>query len=101
VYRVGYMETPDLAGAEFALALFERLGRQVEGLTHVMQYTSLRSRRVKEGRGEKLWKRIPEAIRGWAIDVLWNGIDEVVGGIGKGWRVPVAEVLSVGTVAEI
>ena len=105
VYRVGYMETPDFTAAEFTLYLFEKLGRQVDGLTHVLQYTALKARR-EEGqggrRGIRGWvKRIPETIRGWAIDTAWSGVDEVIGGVGKGWKVPVGEVVSVGAVAEV
>lgn len=44
---------------------------------------------------------IPIQIRGYAIDVVWSGIDEVIGGIGKGWKVPVGDIVSVGAVAEI
>ena len=102
VYRVGYIETPDFTSAEFTLNLFEKLGRQVEGLTHVLQYTALKARREKEASGDSSWiKRIPERVRGWAIDVIWSGIDEVIGGVGKGWKVPVGEVVSVGAVAEV
>jgi len=99
VYRVGYMETPDFTTAEFSQTLFERLGRQVEGLTHVLQYTELKARRDTES---KWWgRKIPEIVRAWAIDILWNGVDEIVGGVGKGWKVPVGDVVSVGAVAEI
>jgi K+ transporter len=101
VYRVGYMETPDFSSAEFALTLFEKLGREVEGLTHVLQYTELKARREHEGRQEWWIKKVPEYVRAWAIDVLWNGVDELVGGVGKGWKVPVGEVVSVGAVAEV
>ena len=102
VYRVGYMETPDFTSAEFTLNLFEKLGRQVEGLTHVLQYTALQARREREANGDWSWvKKIPERVRGWAIDVVWSGIDEVIGGVGKGWKVPVGEVVSVGAVAEV
>ena len=106
VYRVGYMETPDFTAAEFTLYLFEKLGRQVDGLTHVLQYTALKARRERgeEGdrRGLRGWvRRIPETIRGWAIDTAWSGVDEVIGGVGKGWKVPVGEVVSVGAVAEV
>lgn len=101
VYRVGYMETPDFSSADFVLALFEKLGRQVEGLTHVLQYTALQSRREKEARQVPWIKRIPEVIRGWFIDVLWSGVDEVIGGVSHGWKVPVGDVLSVGAVAEV
>ena len=52
--------------------------------------------------GIQSWiKKIPERVRGWAIDVVWSGIDEVIGGVGKGWKVPVGEVVSVGAVAEV
>jgi len=102
VYRVGYMETPDFTAAEFTLNLFEKLGRQVEGLTHVLQYTALKARRKREKNGDSSWiKRIPERVRGWAIDVIWSGVDEVIGGVGKGWKIPVGEVVSVGAVAEV
>lgn len=102
VYRVGYMETPDFTTTEFNSQLFDRLGMPSESLTHVLQYTTLKARRVKEASGEKsLIKRIPEMIRGYAIDVIWSGIDEVIGGIGKGWKVPVGDVVSVGAVAEV
>jgi len=101
VYRVGYMEIPDFASASFTVKLFEKLGRDVEGLTHVLQYIALVARREKEARGESWWKRLPESIRAWAIDVLWSGVDEVIGGVGKGWKVPVGEVVSVGAVAEV
>ena len=104
VYRVGYMETPDFTAAEFTLYLFEKLGRQVDGLTHVLQYTALKAR--KEPLQGKLsvrgWvSRLPESIRGWAIDTVWSGVDEVIGGVGKGWKVPVGEIVSVGAVAEV
>jgi K+ transporter len=105
VYRVGYMETPDFTAAEFTLYLFEKMGRQVDGLTHVLQYTALKARMdpAKVGaRGFRGWvKRIPGAVRGWAIDTVWSGVDEVIGGVGKGWKVPVGEVVSVGAVAEV
>jgi hypothetical protein len=101
VYRVGYMETPDFSRAEFVLVLFEKLGRRVEGLTHVLQNTALKSRREKEARGVSWIRRLPEIIRGWSIDVLWSGVDEVLGGVGKGWKVPVGDVVSVGAVAEV
>ena len=101
VYRVGYIETPDFTAAEFTLNLFDKLGRQVEGLTHVLQYTALKARREREASGDSWIRRIPERIRGWAIDVVWSGIDEVIGGVGKGWKVPVGEVLSVGALAEV
>lgn len=99
---MGYMETPDFTTTEFNSQLFDRLGMPSESLTHVLQYTTLKARRVKEASGEKsLIKRIPEMIRGYAIDVIWSGIDEVIGGIGKGWKVPVGDVVSVGAVAEV
>jgi KUP system potassium uptake protein len=101
VYRVGYMEIPDFSSADFTVRLFEKMGRRVEGLTHVLQYTKLVAHREKEARGERWWKRLPESIRGWFIDVLWSGVDEVIGGVGKGWKVPVGEVVSVGAVAEV
>ena len=93
------METPDFTAAEFTLQLFEKLERQVENLTHVLQHTTLNARR--EG-GDSSWiKRIPKRIRGWAIDIVWSGIDDVIGGVGKGWKVPVGEVVGVGAVAEV
>ena len=95
------MELPDFTEAQFTLGLFEKLGQQVQGLTHVMQWTALKARREKETRGVKVWKRIPEAIRGWFIDVLWSGIDEMMGGIAHGWKVPVGDVVNVGAVAEV
>ena len=99
VYRVGYMETPDFTAAEFTLQIFEKLERQVEGLTHVLQYTTLNARRERE---KSSWfKKIPERIRGWAINIVWSGIDDVIGGVGKGWKVPVGEVVGVGAVAEV
>jgi len=99
VYRVGYMETPDFASAEFTNQIFETLGRRVEGLTHVLQYTALNSRKPE---GPRRWyKRAGDWIRRWGIDVLWSGVDEVIGGVGKGWKVPVGEVVSVGAVAEV
>lgn len=102
VYRVGYMETPDFTASEFTLNIFEKLGRQVEGLTHVLQYTALKARRKREANGDSSWiKKLPERVRGWAIDVVWSGIDEVIGGVGKGWKVPVGDVVSVGAVAEV
>jgi len=102
VYRIGYMEVPDFTDAEFTLGIFERLGRQVEGLTHVLQYTTLRAKREKEAQKDVHWiKKIPERIRGWAIDSVWSGVDELIGGIGKGWKVPVGEIVSVGSVASI
>lgn len=101
VYRIGYMETPDFAAAEFTINLFDKLGRQVDGLTHVLQYTQLKARRDREARGDSLIKKIPEKVRGYAIDVIWSGIDEVLGGVAKGWKVPVGEIVSVGAVAEV
>jgi len=101
VYRVGYMEIPDFTSADFTVRLFEKLGREIEGLTHVMQYTKLVARKEREARGDPWWKRIPEGIRAWAIDVAWSGVDEVIGGVGKGWKVPVGELVSVGAVAEV
>jgi KUP system potassium uptake protein len=101
VYRVGYMETPDFTTSEFTISLFEKLGRQVEGLTHVLQYTELKAKREREKRGDKWIAKFPEIVRAWLVDVLWNGVDEIVGGVGKGWKVPVGEVLSVGAVAEV
>ena len=101
---MGYMETPDFTAAEFTLYLFEKLGRQVDGLTHVLQYTALKARRGEEERRKGvrgLSGKIREAIRGWAIDTAWSGVDEVIGGVGKGWKVPVGEVVSVGAVAEV
>ena len=105
MYRVGYMETPDFTAAEFTLYLFEKLGRQVDELTHVLQYTALKARRDEDHGGKKgirRWvRKIPEAIRVWLIDTAWSGVDEVIGGVGKGWKVPVGEVVSVGAVAEV
>ena len=102
VYRVGYMETPDFTASEFTLSLFEKLGRQVEGLTHVLQYTALKARREREASGDLSWvKKIPERVRAWAIDVVWSGVDQVIGGVGKGWKVPVGDIVSVGAVAEV
>jgi K+ potassium transporter len=101
VYRVGYMETPDFTAAEFTLGLFEKMQKQVDGVTHVLQYTALKANREREKRGDPWWKRIPEEIRGWAIDVVWTGVDEAIGGVGKGWKIPVGEVVSVGAVAEV
>ena len=96
------METPDFTAAEFTLNLFNRLGRQVEGLTHVLQYTVLKARRERETRVDSSWvKKIPERVRGWAIDVVWSGIDEVIGGPGKGWKVPVGDIVSVSAIAEV
>jgi hypothetical protein len=96
------METPDFTTSEFTSQLFEKLGRRVEGLTHVLQYTALKARREKEKRGDISWLgKIPERIRAWAIDVVWSGVDEVIGGVGKGWKVPVGEIVSVGAVAEV
>jgi K+ potassium transporter len=99
VYRVGYMETPDFAAAEFTIQIFETLGRRVEGLTHVLQYTALKSRKWEEER--KWFAKGGDWVRSWLIDVLWSGVDEVIGGVGKGWKVPVGEVVSVGAVAEV
>ena len=102
VYRVGYMETPDFTTAEFTLSLFEMLGRPVESLTHVLQYTALKARKENRSRGILPWiKDIPAQIRGWSIDVIWSGIDEAIGGVGKGWKVPVGEIVSVGALAEV
>ena len=99
VYRVGYMETPNFAAAEFTNQIFETLGRRVEGLTHVLQYTALKSRKLEEDR--KWYAKAGDWVRSWLIDVFWSGIDEVIGGVGKGWEVPVGEVVSVGAVAEV
>jgi len=102
VYRIGYMEVPDFTAAEFTIGIFEKLGRQVEGLTHVLQYTTLRAKREKEEQKDIHWiRKIPERIRAWAIDGVWSGIDELIGGIGKGWKVPVGEIVSVGSVAAV
>jgi len=101
VYRVGYMEIPDFSSADFTVRLFAKMSREVEGLTHVMQYTKLVARKEREARGDVWWKRIPESVRAWGIDVVWSGVDEVIGGVGKGWKVPVGEVVSVGAVAEV
>lgn len=95
------METPDFAAAEFTNQIFETLGRRVEGLTHVLQYTALKSRKNDEGEGRKWYAKVGDWIRRWGIDVLWSGVDEVIGGVGKGWKVPVGEVVSVGAVAEV
>jgi hypothetical protein len=46
------------------------------------------------------FKSIPKRIRGWAIDIVWSGIYDAIGGVGKGWKVPVGEV-GVGAVAEV
>jgi K+ transporter len=100
VYRVGYMETPDFTAAEFTNQIFEKLGRRVEGLTHVLQYTALKSREI-EGQERKWYGKVGDWIRRWGIDVFWSGVDEVIGGVGKGWKVPVGEVVSVGSVAEV
>jgi KUP system potassium uptake protein len=101
VYRVGYMEIPDFTASEFSSAIYEKLGRQ-ENLTHVLQYTKLRARRRGTVKGVWPWiKSVPMQIRGYAIDVIWSGIDEVIGGIGKGWKVPVGDIVSVGDVAEV
>ena len=102
VYRVGYMETPDFTTPEFTSSIFEKLGKPVEPLTHVLQRTTLRARKSKETKGVWSWiKAMPSRIRGWAIDVVWTGIDEVIGGVGKGWNVPVEDVVSVGAVAKV
>ena len=102
VYRVGYRETPDFTAPEFTSHLFEKLGRDVEGLSHVLQYTTLKGKREQEAGKDKWWiTRIPERIRAWSIDVVWTGIDEIIGGVGKGWEVPVGEVVCVGAVAEV
>ena len=96
------METPDFTTSEFTLSLFEKLGRPVENLTHVLQYTALKARSGKETRGIWPWiKGVPARIRGWSIDVIWSGIDEAIGGVGKGWKVPVGEIVSVGALAEV
>jgi hypothetical protein len=100
-YRVGYMETPDFTAAEFTLGVFEGLGRKAEGMTHVLQYTSLKAAKGQERDGVTWWKRIPETVRAFLIDTIWNGIDEAIDGVGKGWRIPVDEVVSVGAVAEV
>jgi K+ potassium transporter len=102
VYRVGYMETPDFVTENFTLSMFQKLGRPVEPLTHVLQRTALMGRKPKETKGIWSWiKKIPARIRGWSIDVVWNGVDEAIGGVGKGWNVPVQDVVSVGAVAEV
>jgi K+ potassium transporter len=88
VYRVGYMETPDFVTENFTLSVFEKLGRPVEPLTHVLQRTTLKARK-------------PKRIRGWGINVVWTGVDEAIGGAGKGWNIPVQDVVSVGAVAEV
>ena len=102
VYKVGYMETPDFTTAEFTLELFRQLDRPVESLTHVLQYTALKAQRKIYGKGIWAWiKAAPWRVRGWTIDVIWSGIDDVIGGIGKGWTIPVGDVVSVGAVAEV
>jgi len=102
VYRVGYMQTPDFTTAEFVLSIFEKLGKPVEPLTHVLQHTTLKARKPKDTKGVWAWiKEIPARTRGWAIDVVWTGIDEVIGGVGKGWNIPVEDVVSVGAVAKV
>jgi K+ potassium transporter len=102
VYRIGYMEVPDFTAAEFTLGIFEKLGRQVEGLTHVLQYTTLNAKRELEGQKDVHWiRKLPERIRAFAINTAWTGVDELIGGIGKGWKVPVGEIVSVGSVAVV
>jgi K+ transporter len=101
VYRIGYMEIPDFTASEFTLTICEKLGMDVERLTHVLQNTQLRGRREKEKLEVHWIKKVPERIRAWLIDTAWSGVDEVIGGVGKGWKVPVGEVLSVGSVAEV
>lgn len=102
VYRVGYMETPDFTTPEFTAAIFEKLGMPPEPLTHVLQRTTLKAKKPKETKGVWAWiKEIPTRIRGWAIDVVWTGVDEVIGGVGKGWNVPVEDIVSVGAVAKV
>lgn len=74
----------------------------MEPLTHVLQRTALKARTSKETKGVLAWiKGVPARIRGWAIDVVWTGIDEVIGGVGKGWNIPVEDVVSVGAVAKV
>jgi K+ potassium transporter C-terminal domain len=101
VYRVGYMELPDFADARFTVSLFDKLGRQPQGVTHVMQWTTLRAKKEKEAQGAKRWRRIPESLRAWVINVLWGGIDDALSGVAHGWKVPVGDVVSVGAVAEV
>ena len=102
VYRIGYMEVPDFTAAEFTLGIFEKLGRQVEGLTHVLQYTTLQAKRELEEQKDVHWiRKLPERIRAFAINTAWTGVDELIGGVGKGWKVPVGEIVSVGSVAEV
>ena len=102
VYRVGYMETPDFAAENFTMSIFQKLGKPVEPLTHVLQYTNLKGRPPKETKGIWAWiKEIPARIRGWSIDVIWTGVDEAIGDVGKGWVVPVQDIVSVGAVAEV
>jgi K+ potassium transporter len=101
-YRIGYMETPDFTAAEFTLGIFEKLGRQVEGLTHVLQDTTLHAKREIEGQKDVGWiRKLPERIRAFAINTAWSGVDDLIGGVGKGWKVPVGEIVSVGSVAEV
>ena len=51
VYRVGYMETPDFTTAEFTSSIFEKLGKPVEPLTHVLQRTALKARNTEGDQG--------------------------------------------------
>lgn len=102
VYKVGYMETPDFTTAEFTLSFFQQLDRPMEEVTHVLQYIALKARRKACDKGFRGWiKALPGRLRGWTINVMWSGIDEVIGGIGKGWTIPVGDVVSVGAVAEV
>jgi hypothetical protein len=56
------------------------LGRQLEGLTHVLQYTALKACGESEAKGIYLGlKRY--GIGGF--DVVWSGIDEVINCVGK------------------
>jgi hypothetical protein len=96
------MDVPDFTAAEYTLGIFEKLGRQVEGMTHVLQYITLRGKREKDSRTDVHWiKKVPERVRAWAIDTAWSGVDELIGGVGKGWKVPLGEIVSVGSVAAV
>lgn len=102
VYRVGYMETPDFTTEEFVSAIFAKLGIPTAPLTHVLQRTTLQAKKPKEIKSFRAWiKTIPARIRAWSIEVVWTGIDEAIGGVGKGWNVPVEDVVSVGSVAKV
>src|SRR5208282_6475774 len=99
-YRVGYMETPDFTTTEFRSSLFQELGQPEEDLTHILQYTALRAR-IEDSRGHSCIKEIMLRIRQWAINVLWSGIDDAVGGPGKGWKLPIRKIVGMGEVAEV